>query len=735
MACAGALTSIIMTAVGAFIANGGLSEIFGGAPMAAGGSATAAAGTGIETLSGSAGDFISMGSAETTITSASSLANTSWYSELSSTLQSMKDSFIEFTEPMRTAWNSMATAPVAAGNEVFMQTVGTYGKATATFLQTLTEQAYSTAIATAVTAAGQTLGGTGNLILGTVTGDPKILGSIFNAADSFAKTANSFINAAESAGNWLNKTFTGMENTITAGVDGVSKWFEGLGDDIGKLGNTISWENLANLGSPGQLIANLENSGTLGPLYDRLGNITVDPRTAQQLGVSVSNALLGRGELRLRDLGIDLNQIARQGANLPPGIQKEIYTQLTLLTPNEVNQVKGILNNTQVAIQQGQDLLNPQKLFASSSSTLTTPIRTGSVGFRGIYTADGSVNPELDDLGENLKGIIPDDLAVANAALGRSFQQVKGISGSGTEVLAASISQLENLRDLPLIADQQQYVTQPVIDYWKDYYGAVDTDLPLTTGNNGQYTLSDIIGWVAGYNSSLPLSENVTLSQNLQAAGAYDEFTQSQGIYETIQEFTIGTFGPTDIAPTPGVDPPEWAIIIPAGWAAAGTYGPFATEEEAFEDAWINGIVPYTVLANVDIYNNYDDAKTVFNNDTTWQNQYGREYLNRQRMDLVVTDITATDQIAISFGQSLPNYGTDTEFGGPAMWLERVVNAGSLGGQAVIAAMREGRNQRRLDDAGIKSDTALPTEGPAYPGVLVPNTLTKQEADALVIRS
>jgi hypothetical protein len=630
---------------------------------------------------------------------------------------------------MRDAWNTITTAPAAAGNEVFMQTVGTYGPKTAQFLQTVTEGAFTTAIQQGITWAGQTLGGTGTLVAGALVGDAKVLGSVFNAADSFAKTANSFINAAENAGNYLNKTFTSMENTITAGVDGVSKWFEGLGDDISKLGNTVDWANLDFLGYPGQLIANLENSGTLGPFYDKLGNIQVDPRTAQQLGVNITNALLGRGELRLKDLGIDLNQIARQGANLPAGIQKEIYTELTRLTPTEVTQVKGILNNTQVAVQKGQDLLDPQKLFASSSSTLTTPIRVGSVGFRGIYELSGSVNPELNDLGENLKGIIPDDLAVANAALGRSFLQIKGISNVGTDSLAESILRLENLRDLPLIADQTEYVTQPVIDYWKNYYG-VDYDIQLATGNNNSLVISDIIGYAAGYNSAVPLSANAPLIDNLDNSGAFSDFTQNQGIYETIQQFCAGAFTAED-----PMMPGDWYTTIPAGWAAAGVYGPFATELEAFEDAWLNGIVPYTAVASTDIIINNPDAKTVYDNDIIWQDQLGRETLNRQKMDLVASDITPTDQTAIAFGQGLASYGTNTEFGGPAMWLERVSNFSSLGGQSVVAAMREGRNQDRLDDAGIRTDTALATEQPQYPGTLIPNTLTEQEANDLVIRS
>ena len=724
MACAGALTSIIMTAVGAFIANGGLSEIFGSAPIGGGEGFLNPADVVTVDVTG-----VSMGNATEVVSSSVNITSGSWYSDLSNTLTSMKESFLEFTAPMRDAWNTITTAPAAAGNEVFMQTVGTYGPKTAQFLQTVTEGAFTTAIQQGITWARQTLGGTGTLVAGALVGDAKVLGSVFNAADSFAKTANSFINAAENAGNYLNKTFTSMENTITAGVDGVSKWFEGLGDDISKLGNTVDWANLDFLGYPGQLIANLENSGTLGPFYDKLGNIQVDPRTAQQLGVNITNALLGRQELRLKDLGIDLNQIARQGANLPAGIQKEIYTELTRLTPTEVTQVKGILNNTQVAVQKGQDLLDPQKLFASSSSTLTTPIRVGSVGFRGIYELSGSVNPELNDLGENLKGIIPDDLAVANAALGRSFLQIKGISNVGTDSLAESILRLENLRDLPLIADQTEYVTQPVIDYWKNYYG-VDYDIQLATGNNNSLVISDIIGYAAGYNSAVPLSANAPLIDNLDNSGAFSDFTQNQGIYETIQQFCAGAFTAED-----PMMPGDWYTTIPAGWAAAGVYGPFATELEAFEDAWLNGIVPYTAVASTDIIINNPDAKTVYDNDIIWQDQLGRETLNRQKMDLVASDITPTDQTAIAFGQGLASYGTNTEFGGPAMWLERVSNFSSLGGQSVVAAMREGRNQDRLDDAGIRTDTALATEQPQYPGTLIPNTLTEQEANDLVIRS
>lgn len=746
MACAGALTSIIMTAAGAFIANGGLSEIFGGAPI---GGEAALGSLNEVTVFFPDGTSQVMSTAQATSQGLLTTTSQGWYSSLTQTLGEMKNAVLEFTAPMREAWNAISTAPVAAGNEVFLSTVGTYGPKTAAFLQTLTEQAYTTAIGTAVSWAGTSLGGPGTFVAGALTGDPKILGSIFNSAQSYVDTANSFVNAAERSGKYLEKTFTSMDNTITAGVTGVSNWVKGLGDDIAQLGDTISWENLKNLGSPGQLMANLENNGTLGPMYDKLGNIKISEKTAQELGFnivtsaysaittgkSVGLADITKNVVSLKDLGVDLNTLARTGANLPASVQKEIYDQLGTLNSTEVSQVKAILNNTQTAVRQGQDLLNPTKLFGKSYTTLTTPIRTASVGFRAIYEdASGSVNPELDRLGQNLKGIVPDDLAVANDALARSLLQIKGIQNSSTELLAATIGGLENLEDLPQIQNQTQYVPQGVIDYWKSQYNQ-DYDIPLGTGALGQLVISDVIGFAAGYNSGSYLQDNSTKLAELDSAGAFTEFTQTQGIYETIQAFAQGTFGPTNVAPDPMIDPPEWEVEIPVGWAASGTYGPFSTAEEAYEDAWINGIIPFTALANVDIINNYPTAQTVYNNENTWQDQLGRETLNRQRIDLVATDILPSNTVAISFAEQLPEYGKRTEFGGPAMWLERVANASSLGGQAVIAAMREGRNAERLAIAGLEQDTPIDTTMIEEPGTLSPSQYTKEQAEALVIRS
>lgn len=734
MACAGALTSIVMTAVGAYLSNGGFSELFGGAPIS---SAAAPAPIADAFAAGSVvlenGVTVTMGTASQTVAATVATTEQSFFGSLVDTLGEMKDAVINFTGDMRNSWNQMAND---TANEVFMQSVGTWGPKTADFLKNLTVQSFSTALTQGITIAGQSLGGTGEIVAGVITGDPRKLGTIFSAAQSYASIANQFINAAENGLNYLDKTFTSLDNTITAGIDGVSTWFEGLSDDIAEWGNTVSWDNLANLGSPGQLLSNIELSGTLGPLYDKVANITVDEKTAQELGYNILTAgyrnITGtQNGITLRDLGVDINTLARQGANLPPSIQKQIYEQLGTLTPTEVSQVKSILGNTANAVRYGQDLLDPQKLLARSYTTLTTPVRTASVGFRAIYeNASGSVNPQLDNLGANLKGIIPDNLAVANSALGRSLQQVKGIQGTGTERFAGAVQGLETLKDLPLLQDQQNYLDPRVAQWWKNYYG-IDYGIQLGTGNLNTLTLSDTIGFIAGYNSAKPLSENAVLMEELVAEGALDEFTRAGGIYEVIQEYCQGLYGPTEDPMVPG----DWYITIPVTYFEAGIYGPYISAEEAFEDVWINTLVPAIKQENINITANYEKARLIYNNDITWQEQIGREVINRSRIDLDPATVPASDTTAINFGQSLPQIGKNTSFGGPAMWLERVVDADTLGGQATIAAMREGRNLDRISEAGVQQDAPINTEGLETPGVLVPSTYTEEEANERVIRS
>jgi len=73
--------------------------------------------------------------------------------------------------------------------------------------------------------------------------------------------------------------------------------------------------------------------------------------------------------------------------------------------------------------------------------------------------------------------------------------------------------------------------------------------------------------------------------------------------------------------------------------------------------------------------------------------------------------------------------------GGTAEILERIVDFSSLGGQATIAAMREGRNLTRLGNANIQRDAPIDFTGVQDPASLLSASYTAQEAKNRLIKS
>ena len=456
-------------------------------------------------------------------------------------------------------------------------------------------------------------------------------------------------------------------------------------------------------------------------------NLSIDPRIASSIGPSLStvnNAISsGTSGLTTGSLGIDLNAIADLGPALPNNIQSQIYDGFSTLSTAELGDVKGILKNTQVAITSGSDLMNPQKLFPTSFSTLTAPLRTSSVSNRAIYTASGSVNDEFNSLGENLAGALPADLAAANGALARSLGQVKGIDGSTSKLLSTASTTAETFKDLDLIQNQTQLVPDDVVTFWTTQY-KTESGIDLATGPDGTYTISDVIGYAAGYNSAAPLQQNKIEMEKLIASGAMNVFTQdsgsssaSTGIYIVMDYFIDGAYDP--IAPSTD-------YIIPAGVYGAGTY---ATQEAAW-----NGIIAAAKTLMTNFFNDNPGAQIIQRNFKRMQEQQAREKLIRTKMDLDLTVVQTQDNSAIQLASNLPAYALDTTAGGASELLERVMNFSSTGGQASVGAMREARNIDKLGTANIQQDAPIPTTLPSNPGQITSSTYTVAEADAIIVR-
>ena len=116
----------------------------------------------------------------------------------------------------------------------------------------------------------------------------------------------------------------------------------------------------------------------------------------------------------------------------------------TASTSNCLQDVLDILDCTTPGIETMADLLNPVKLFPTSFSSLTLPTPAGPVL---IYDQTGAVNSVIAPIlnsgavsptgCDELAKIIPPADAAANRALQIAFQQIKGITGTTTQQLAA----------------------------------------------------------------------------------------------------------------------------------------------------------------------------------------------------------------------------------------------------------------------------------------------------------
>jgi hypothetical protein len=117
------------------------------------------------------------------------------------------------------------------------------------------------------------------------------------------------------------------------------------------------------------------------------------------------------------------------------------------------------------------------------------------------------------------------------------------------------------------------------------------------------------------------------------------------------------------------------------------------------------------------LVNTYPDQVAACN--TYWAEmaaQMNREAMNRYLAELIFDFATATypdlkpysRSSALAMISSLHGYGTETSQNGAADFFNAVAQT-NLGGQSVIASLREGRNIEALIDAGAGIDTQLPS--------------------------
>jgi hypothetical protein len=236
-------------------------------------------------------------------------------------------------------------------------------------------------------------------------------------------------------------------------------------------------------------------------------------------------------------------------------------------------------------------------------------------------------------------------------------------------------------------------LTQPVPQNVKDYY---TENFATGTGPDGTLVLTDVLGAALGIGYVDELANVVTNIQEISSS-----LSNLGGVYTVMLETNSGVYG----------DPVVGPVDIPG-------YGNFVNAESAYSSVLISSA--QTELAQ---------AVTAFPVQTTAMNlafdaigsQIVNETNNAANAGIVIGDIETAPVsrgIIMSFVQSLDSYAQDIGENGPAQFLQQLANLETQGGQAVVAAMRAGRNIARLAELGVGQDIAIPSTTSLSP----PNT-------------
>jgi hypothetical protein len=541
------------------------------------------------------------------------------------------------------------------------------------------------------------------------------------AVQGYIASTNQYINSAVNANQFLGPTFTSMDSLTTAGISGVNSDLETFGVDLKKQGNLVNLQKLDLYGTPAGLIQQIS----------RLAGVS------RQTIPAIQSALTAVG---LTDNDIEnLVTDNRAGINRPDGlsqnefdrIQKSAYAALSLVPNDDLAQILSILDVTTPNITSLDQLLDPVKVFPLSYPTMLTPTPAGPVP---IFGTGGSVNSSItpivnsylptasgcDELGK----IIPPADAVANKAIEVSLKQINNIGTTTLPALAEAIlGEVDQEWD-----PTQEYLANDVVKvdtvpaptfYRAKSPGCTPGTFTVPPGvniTNTDYWVETTLGGLSTM-ADLPLIQQQTTPVPTSVAQFF------------ATEVATGT-GPCGVLTTYDVlglalDSDDFASRLNTATTAINalqTAGSLATLNTAYSNILLaaNNAAVITQIANANaaiaalsaspfvttLNTAWTYMANLMNLSAKYTSQAGVEYFLLQPGDTNSTK---------SFVQNLSQYGLLTAQGDAAEFLENLADTATLGGQAIIGAMREGRNQARLNPAGLYNNTQIPSDAVVAP--------------------
>lgn len=527
----------------------------------------------------------------------------------------------------------------------------------------------------------------GNYFLGN--GDVSIFAQIFSSAQGYIITTNDYILTTKNSDTWLAQSFTNMNNLITGSLSEVNLAFREFGQDLSNLGNLIDLANLPNLGSPLALCQQLANVAEITPAIN----------------------------LSLISLGYNIEVISEPPTDVQEllELEKNLYEILLNIKDQDLAQVLDLLDIALTELDNMAQLLNPVVIFPNSYPSLTV---TTVEGLRGIYlpnstTINSLLKTELPDYVIErfleLSLIIPPDQALACQSLRTSLQQIKSIENLSLNDLSAAFLNTETTRDLPLINQLTKPVPDSVINFYNSTFGT-------GTGVDGTLVIGDMMGVAAGFEFTDNMTNTTAIINSLTSSGSLANLIT---VYDRMLNTVNGVYG----------DPVTGPVVIPVG-IASGTY-------IDADDAFGNALIPNaTTIISTVISNNP--------NETTQLNQLWNDMaanLISQNNNLLAADADIANLIpdqrgaVLSLVNDLPGFGLDIQQNGIRAFVESIADLTSLGGQAIIGCMREGKNSVTLNQVGIGVDLVIPNVPTTEPVAanLIPSGYSESQAANLII--
>ena len=237
----------------------------------------------------------------------------------------------------------------------------------------------------------------------------------FMSASGFVEYTNKAILSMTNSQDFLDGTYSNMNDLISADIAGVSLATTTFGRDLMTSGKAINLAKISTFGLPSNLLETLK----------KYNAITKE----------VSLAILASG-LQMDELNIILSNFT----SITQEQERRLYSAYNLIVGDSLNEVLVPLNCKVRGLESLADLLNPQKLFPNSYQTLTVPVYnttqsvTNSKTYYLIYSGGGlnsNLNSPLvtDQIGTQIPIGTPQLGVNINQVLGSPNATILGQSG------------------------------------------------------------------------------------------------------------------------------------------------------------------------------------------------------------------------------------------------------------------------------------------------------------------